>query len=318
MQDLTIDKQCIEKWQNIVNIMAELINVPAGLIMRINGSDIEVLVSSETEYNPYHVGDKEHLTCSGLYCETVIKTKNKLLIPDAKQDEKWQNNPDIKLGMVSYLGYPLILPDGGVFGTICVLDSKENHYSQLYEKLILQLKELIETHLALLYKNQELENIANKDWLTQLYNRRYFFIVGEKFYQNAKRRNLFLSISMIDIDFFKNINDNYGHDGGDFILKEFSKILIKNTRKADIVSRFGGEEFCILLTNCNLENAILVCERIRKELEINKFEYQTNKISVTISCGISSVLEGSLEKMVNKADAMVYKAKKNGRNQTLF
>jgi len=90
---------------------------------------------------------------NSLYCERVINTRNKLLIPNALQDKEWDKNPDIKLGMISYLGFPLLWPDGEVFGTICVLDSKENIYEERYERLILRFKELIEAHLALLYKN---------------------------------------------------------------------------------------------------------------------------------------------------------------------
>jgi hypothetical protein len=94
-----------------------------------------------------------------LYCETVIKTKRRLLVPNATTDEQWSNNPDIKLGMISYLGYPITLPTGDVFGTICVLDNKENRYSETYEQLILQFKELIESHLLLLYRNRTLRQV---------------------------------------------------------------------------------------------------------------------------------------------------------------
>ena len=162
IRSLEINKDILSKWQGIVDIMAELINVPAGLIMRIRESDIEVFVASNTEGDPYHPGDKELLVGSGLYCETVIKTKDKLLIPNATTDEKWKANPDIKLGMISYLGFPILFPTGEVFGTICVLDNKENAYSEVYEQLILEFKELIESHLSLLDKSQALE-LANKE-----------------------------------------------------------------------------------------------------------------------------------------------------------
>ena len=129
---LQVPDDIIDKWQKICDIMAEVIGVPSGLIMRVVDSDIEVFVSSRTEHIPYHSGDKELLFGSGLYCETVIKTKNKLLVPNALVDEKWKNNPDIKLSMVAYFGFPLFYPDGEPFGTICVLDNKENallHYT---------------------------------------------------------------------------------------------------------------------------------------------------------------------------------------------
>jgi transcriptional regulator with GAF, ATPase, and Fis domain len=141
------------KWQNVVDILAEMLTVPAGLIMRCQGDEIEVLVASASPGNPYHPGEKELLPGSGLYCETVIKTRQMLLVPNALEDEKWRNNPDIKLGMISYLGYPIFLPQGEVFGTICVLDIKGNTYSEAYKKLLLQFKELIEAHLELLHTN---------------------------------------------------------------------------------------------------------------------------------------------------------------------
>ena len=142
-----------DKWQNIVDIMAKLIQIPAALIMRLVEPDIEVFVSSKSEGNPYHPGDQEHIWGSGLYCETVIKTNQKLLIPNALEDEDWKNNPDIKLNMISYLGFPVLLPDGKPFGTICVLDSKENAYSETYEHLIINFREIIQSHLELIYTN---------------------------------------------------------------------------------------------------------------------------------------------------------------------
>src|SRR5208283_3064860 len=94
---LTVPDSVREKWQKLVELMAKLVGVPAGLIMRIVGPDIEVLVSSRSHGNPYKPGDKKPLLGSGLYCETVIKTRAKLLVPNALSDENWRDNPDIKL-----------------------------------------------------------------------------------------------------------------------------------------------------------------------------------------------------------------------------
>ena len=148
----------LANWQNVVDMAAELLSVPAGLIMRCHGDEIEVLVASTSPENPYHPGEKESLPGSGLYCETVIKTRQMLLVPNALQDEKWRNNPDIKLGMISYLGYPIFLPQGEVFGTICVLDIKGNTYSATYKNLLQQFKELIEAHLQLLVTTASLQD----------------------------------------------------------------------------------------------------------------------------------------------------------------
>jgi len=167
---MIVSKNILGQWQDIVNILAEIVDIPAALIMRVRDPDIEVFVSSKNEENPYHPGDKEHLWGSGLYCETVIKTQEKLLVPDALADEKWKNNPDIKLNMISYLGFPLRGPNKKPFGTICVLDSNRNEYSKTIERLMMKFRDLIESHLELSYMNQLLgdKNKKLSDYLMEL------------------------------------------------------------------------------------------------------------------------------------------------------
>jgi len=156
----------LEKWQKIVNLMAEMLDVPAGLIMRILGDDIHVFVSSSTAGNPYHPGDSEHFWGSGLYCETVVTKNHELLVPNALFDEAWRNNPDLKLNMISYLGYPIRWPDGKPFGTICVLDCKTNSYSEKYKRLVTQFRDIIEIHLEIIYteakRREELERLVDE------------------------------------------------------------------------------------------------------------------------------------------------------------
>jgi signal transduction histidine kinase len=156
----------LEKWQKIVNLMAETLDVPAGLIMRILGDEILVFVSSSTKGNPYHPGDSEHFLGSGLYCETVVTKNHELLVPNALFDETWRNNPDVRLNMISYLGYPIRWPDGGPFGTICVLDSNTNSYSEKYKRLMTQFRDIVEIHLEILYteakRREELERLVDE------------------------------------------------------------------------------------------------------------------------------------------------------------
>ena len=98
-----VPPEIIRKWQELVNLTAEIMHVPSALIMRVEPPNIKVFVSSETKGNPY---EQDEVACldTGLYCETVMKTRQPLLVPDALRDEQWQANPDIKLGMISYLG----------------------------------------------------------------------------------------------------------------------------------------------------------------------------------------------------------------------
>lgn len=170
-RNIDIPQDIIQKWQSCLDILVKIIEVPAALIMRIDDPDIEVFVSSNGNgRSPYHVGDREHLWNSGLYCETVIRTKERLLVSNALTDKEWKNNPDVMLNMVSYLGFPILLPDGKPFGTICILDNKENPYDKSFEQMMLKFKELIEGHLELLLINQVLgdKNKKFSDYLTEI------------------------------------------------------------------------------------------------------------------------------------------------------
>ncbi|MBC8278198.1 MAG: GAF domain-containing protein [FCB group bacterium] len=148
-------EKLLDKWTELLNLLAEVIGVPSALIMKVNPPNIEVFSSSSTEGNPYKVGEREFL--AGLYCETVMLTKSRLLIPNAINDPKWNKNPDIKLGMISYLGYPLLFPGGEVFGTICILDYRENEYSDLQDSILRQFGDMVESHIELVIRNRELE-----------------------------------------------------------------------------------------------------------------------------------------------------------------
>lgn len=144
-----IPPELIQKWQEVVDIVADIIRVPAALVVRAEPPDSVVLVASESAGNPFERGGKEPLN-SGVYCETVMKTRQPLLIPNALADPAWSRSPDLKVGMISYMGFPIIWPSGEMFGTICVLDAKANTYSQLYERLMMQFRAVIEADLRLL------------------------------------------------------------------------------------------------------------------------------------------------------------------------
>jgi PAS domain S-box-containing protein len=149
-----IPEEMIDKWQKNADLMAAVIGVPAGLIMKIYPLEVEVFLASATPDNPYKKGQRFSLDI-GLYNETVIAQRSQLLIPDARRDPQWERSPDVALGMISYLGLPLMWPDGEMFGIICVLDKKENHYPPVHQKLIWQIKNSIDADLNLLLKITE-------------------------------------------------------------------------------------------------------------------------------------------------------------------
>lgn len=152
----------INKWQGFLDILADLLELPSALLMKNTDTYMEVFLSSSSLKNPYIVGEKE--LWYGLYCEKVIKSQKELLIPNALKDKFWENNPDIKLGMISYLGYPINYPDKTPFGTICVLDLKERNYSKIQRKLLQNFKKIIEADLAHIVEEKNL-SIENKKLL---------------------------------------------------------------------------------------------------------------------------------------------------------
>jgi len=165
--------------------------------------------------------------------------------------------------------------------------------------------------------NQKLYKKAITDPLTNLYNRDYMSEFLTKKIKEAKRYKFPLSVAMIDIDFFKKINDTYGHLLGDCILKELSNLLQKTFRDSDLVCRYGGEEFFIILPFADIKNGCKKLESFRKEIENNSF-CQKQHIKFTISIGVYQLEENDeLKDLIEKADKRLYKAKANGRNQVV-
>jgi len=169
--------------------------------------------------------------------------------------------------------------------------------------------------------NLELEKLATTDGLTGLFNHRYFYNRLEEEYNISMRYNVALACIMLDIDFFKKINDTYGHRQGDTILKELAQVIVKTIRKTDVAARYGGEEFVILLPHTDEKGAMFQAERIRESVRRNKYSALPAKEELTVSLGITTCDEGKVckaEDLVKFADEALYEAKKRGRNQSIM
>ncbi|UUV19992.1 GGDEF domain-containing protein (plasmid) [Fusobacteria bacterium ZRK30] len=196
------------------------------------------------------------------------------------------------------------------------------HRSQIaHNKIQRELfKTLINDYVKLSKKLEEnLEHVtrlSETDHLTKAYNRLKFNEVIKVEVLRSKRYRTDLSIIMFDIDFFKNINDRYGHDIGDLVLVEISKLVKKSVRETDVFCRWGGEEFMVLLPNTSLEFAVLVAERIRKLI----YNFQIKNIEkVSCSFGVVSFnFEEDLDGFIKRVDNKLYTAKDNGRNRVEY
>ena len=176
----------------------------------------------------------------------------------------------------------------------------------------------VNSNLHIIELFEQTRDMANKDFLTGSYNRRYFFESGHTIFKKAQRDKSNLCLAMFDIDKFKNINDTYGHDVGDVAIKEMANILNENFRTSDLIARFGGEEFCVLLDNISINDAKMLFEKVRKAFEDNIIKTNNIEIKYTVSIGVYYGMDNTLEDMIKKADEGLYICKNNGRNQVSF
>lgn len=167
--------------------------------------------------------------------------------------------------------------------------------------------------------NKELEDMSHRDPMTHLFNRRYFAVQSEKIKSFCKRNDLPLSIITLDIDKFKNINDTYGHLAGDDVIIATARVLEKEVRRSDVVARFGGEEFVILLQDCSVESACIVAEKVRRSIEETTVNSADHNINFTISLGVTQFDyeqdKDNIDTTLGRADNALYRAKEAGRNR---
>lgn len=179
----------------------------------------------------------------------------------------------------------------------------------------LRLKELYE---AVQEKNRQLQDLANKDGLTGLYNHRYFHEQLSKDFLHAKRYDESLSCVLLDIDYFKKFNDTHGHQTGDVVLSTLGRVIEDSIRDGDLAARYGGEEFALVLYHADGPAGYQVAERLRQMVESHEVHDKGNVLHVTISVGVATFPSGQIrdsKELIECADKALYKAKENGRNR---
>ena len=162
---------------------------------------------------------------------------------------------------------------------------------------------------------ETISDMANTDFLTGARNRRSFYKEIELYMEECKSSGEEFALAMIDIDKFKNVNDTYGHDVGDIAIKELVRIISESIKGADIIARFGGEEFCVLLKNINKSSAVELFVRLRIKISKNIININGHEIKYTVSTGITFNCDEGVEEMLNQVDMALYNAKNGGRNR---
>ena len=167
-----------------------------------------------------------------------------------------------------------------------------------------------------------MEVLASQDSLTGCLNRRSFYEIMDNIYKNISNSEETFSCIMLDIDFFKAVNDNYGHGAGDTVIKSVSQVMRKSLRDGDKVCRYGGEEFCLLLRNTSASKAVIFSDRVRKDIENLDFsdDPELADLRITISIGVSDSRNNAknTNEIINQADYAFYGAKESGRNRVIL
>lgn len=250
--------------------------------------------------------------------QLLIEIQNKktpIILDDAQNDPRfshWEGAHHVH----GWMGVPLLRHDDFI-GLMTLDNNKPGAYSEEDAKLALSFA----NSASIVIENARLFNqtqqMALTDTLTGIYNRRYFYELGQKEFARSKRYQDPLSIIMIDIDHFKNVNDKFGHLAGDQVLVQFVARIQSELRESDIFGRFGGEEFIILLPETNLGDATQVAERLREVTEEYPFLLVTAQTFITISLGVTcyKFTSVSLDQLIDESDKALYEAKQLGRNR---
>lgn len=249
--------------------------------------------------------------------EEVIDTGRMTLQVEKKKLRPKQMMIDPNATLKSHITLPLVI-EGEIMGCISLNSDQSNAFDAQDLQFFSVIGYQIASTLKHFQRFSSIKNIAIYDSLTQLYNRRYFeerlgIEAKKSFYSGTP-----LSLVMIDIDYFKKINDTFGHTEGDRALIEIASLLKTAVRKKDTVARYGGEEFILILPEAGLGEASMIAERIRQLVRNTPFDVGRGKINITVSLGISNFPNHgarSKEELVKMADLALYDAKRTGRNR---
>mgnify|MGYP003677686799 FL=1 len=313
----------MDKWQRAVDLMTGLLGATAGYVVEYNDKlGFRAALTSQNDANPNRkLSGKCEPASSNIYCRRVAQTKASFYEPDATGNPDWADNPELtEDGYVSYYGVPLFWPNGVVFGTLCVFDTKPTGYDKRQLELLECFRDLIEADLRLYEQYQIMRNISMSDPLTGLNNRAGFEMLAHQKIRIAKRYHHNIGIIFIDLDDMKHWNDDYGHAAGDAALRAVGKAITESIREVDICGRMGGDEFAVLGYVRNRGDLTTIIARVRNALANAKLSVPKAKTPIRetpeISSGASVFFDPvnqSLEDMIAVTDLEMYRDKKRRR-----
>ncbi len=300
---LAVVETAIEQpFEQIVELVKATFNVPICAVSLIDRDRqwFKAFRGLEVDQTPREIA----------FCDYAIRAEKPFVVEDATCDVRFRENPLVtgKPFIRSYLGCPLKMPDGYIVGTLCIIDQTPRVFSEQEIAILCHFANLIIGEL-------ELRTIAYTDGLTRMLSRRAWRDGVEKEIDRAVRQSGGLSMLMIDLDHFKQVNDQFGHETGDRVLKRVAKVIHSAVRKHDLTGRLGGEEFAVCLIGAGLETGAAIAGRIRKQVAALRFD-DLPELRCTISIGIAEFAPGEdLDGLLKRADEALYVAKQQGRDQ---
>jgi len=246
----------------------------------------------------------------------VIRTGKPLAIP-----EPWRIYKTFKLPpsdhIRSWLGVPLIAQQKTI-GLLAIDRTTSENFKEIDVKTAAEFADQVAVTLENVRLFKETQTQALTDALTGIYNRRGMYQIGEFEFQRSRRINRPFSLMIFDIDHFKEVNDTHGHPIGDQILQQLANLCVKHSRATDLVIRYGGEEFIILLSETTLESARIIAERLRYTIKKNIFPTDEGDLHITTSIGVAEANRNdTLDVLIERADAALYQAKRTGRDKVI-
>lgn len=289
----------------------------AAFILR-EGNRFEIFSKSFPENSKISLQIKPNFIASNPFYSLISEEKRFLYIPSVRSTD-FSFLPFYAKNANSLLAVPLWY-EQELSGLILLLSEEQNAYSQEQIEVL----RVYSNQASIAFQNaklyREIENMATTDGLTGLFNHRKFQEELDRELKRHDRAGKPLCLCLLDIDFFKKINDTYGHPAGDAVLKGVAKMIKETVRSTDIPARYGGEEFAIILIELPSRDAIPIAERLRKKVESQIFLYKGTKMKATLSIGIAEFSDNhkiSKALLIERADKALYHAKHSGRNRTV-
>lgn len=245
------------------------------------------------------------------FCAHAILTDDVMVVEDATADVRFHENPYVTApdGIRFYAGAPLKTPSGQRLGTLCVIDHIPRRIGQRETRLLADLAAIVVDEL-------ELRKRAGTDALTGLYTRRFMEELGAREFARSRRFSQPLTAAFIDADKFKSINDEFGHAAGDSVLRSVAAACSETLRSHDLLCRYGGEEFVLLLPRASLSQSLPVLERLRTGVEsLELAELKGRRVTVSIGASELAPQDEAVADVLYRADEAVYRAKHGGRNR---